>query len=197
VPFSSTRFSAQCRPRAFSQNSSASAPRDVSALVKMIGLMGTGAAVAAVVAFGYQRVSGTSKRDLAERERMKLERQRQLEAKAAKAAKAAAAAAAPLKYRRLVSLPPSAPPAPAPAPPAPAPEVEHDDEDDGGMIDIECDCLRLMKSGPCGEIFIASAQCFNASKTRPRGADCMTEFQAMTNCFAQVCIDGASEIIQS
>ena len=61
--------------------------------------------------------------------------------------------------------------------------------DDGGLIDIESDSLRLVKSGPCGQLTVASIGCLNASKTRPRGVDCVDSFKAMQKCLTQVCIN--------
>jgi hypothetical protein len=61
---------------------------------------------------------------------------------------------------------------------------------DGDLIDIESDSLRLVKSGPCGQLTVASIGCLNASKTRPRGVDCVDSFKAMQKCLTQVCIVG-------
>lgn len=102
--------------------------------------------------------------------------------------KASVAAAAPLHS---TFTPPTLPPAALANSAQPAAidtgssSSSSDNDDDDGEIDLECDCLRVMKQGPCGDIFMTSARCFNASKSRPRGGECEREFRAMVACFQQ------------
>jgi hypothetical protein len=149
---SPARLSAQFRPRAFSQLSSASAAAKVP-LPKMLRRMTVlGAAAAFMAVFWYRpTVSANSGRN-ANGEHERRAAKEGLPSGAAQEAPVAA--------------------------------------DDDGLIDIESDSLRVVKSGPCGQLTVASIGCLNASKTRPRGVDCVDSFKAMQKCLTQVCIVG-------
>lgn len=81
---------------------------------------------------------------------------------------------------------------------APSPESEnktyenHDETDtkgqsaideETGEINWDCPCLEGALAPPCGEYFREAFSCFVASKTEPKGSDCMEFFTAMQECF--------------
>ncbi len=57
---------------------------------------------------------------------------------------------------------------PAAAAAAATPAAAAAEDDDEGEIDLECNCLRTMKQGPCAEAFMTSGRCYNASKVSRR-----------------------------
>jgi hypothetical protein len=87
-------------------------------------------------------------------------------APAATAAAAVATQAAPVPASG--SKPAAAAPAAAVDSAAPATTAAATAEDDDeGEIDLECNCVRNMKQGPCAEAFMTSGRCYNASKVSP------------------------------
>lgn len=52
-----------------------------------------------------------------------------------------------------------------------------------GEINWDCPCLQAALAPPCGEFFREAFACFVASKTEPKGADCLEKFTAMQDCF--------------
>jgi intermembrane space import and assembly protein 40 len=52
-----------------------------------------------------------------------------------------------------------------------------------GEIDWDCPCLGNMVKPPCGDIFKEAFTCFVKSKQEPKGAECVQQFRAMTECF--------------
>lgn len=152
---SPARLSAQFRPRAFSQHSSASAAAKVRLPKMLLRFPAIGAVVAYVAVYWYRPTRANSGRNANGEDQRRA---------AKEGPKSGAAHEAPVAA------------------------------DDGGLIDIESDSLRLAKSGPCGPLTVASIGCFNASKTRPRGGDCVDAFKAMQKCMTQVCIVGGKAL---
>jgi hypothetical protein len=56
-------------------------------------------------------------------------------------------------------------------------------DEDTGEINWDCPCLEGALAPPCGEYFREAFSCFVASKTDPKGSDCMDLFAAMQECF--------------
>ncbi|MBY0384366.1 hypothetical protein K2X05_04335 [bacterium] len=54
-----------------------------------------------------------------------------------------------------------------------------------GEINWDCPCLQSALKPPCGDFFRAAFSCFVASKTEPKGNDCMQQFSAMQDCFRE------------
>ncbi len=52
-----------------------------------------------------------------------------------------------------------------------------------GEINWDCPCLKSALAPPCGEFFKEAFSCFAASKSEPKGADCLDKFSAMQDCF--------------
>ena len=52
-----------------------------------------------------------------------------------------------------------------------------------GEINWDCPCLQAAIAPPCGEAFKAAFTCFVASKTEPKGSDCLGFFSAMQDCY--------------
>lgn len=52
-----------------------------------------------------------------------------------------------------------------------------------GEINWDCPCLQSALAPPCGEFFREAFSCFVASKTEPKGSDCLEKFAAMQDCF--------------
>lgn len=52
-----------------------------------------------------------------------------------------------------------------------------------GEINWDCPCLQSALAPPCGEFFREAFACFVASKTEPKGSDCLEKFSAMQECF--------------
>lgn len=52
-----------------------------------------------------------------------------------------------------------------------------------GEINWDCPCLQSALAPPCGEFFREAFSCFVASKTEPKGSDCLEKFASMQNCF--------------
>lgn len=56
-------------------------------------------------------------------------------------------------------------------------------DEETGEINWDCPCLQSALAPPCGEYFKAAFSCFVASKTEPKGGDCLEQFSAMQDCF--------------
>lgn len=56
-------------------------------------------------------------------------------------------------------------------------------DEETGEINWDCPCLQSALAPPCGEYFKAAFSCFVASKTEPKGSDCLEQFSAMQDCF--------------
>ena len=54
---------------------------------------------------------------------------------------------------------------------------------DTGEINWDCPCLKGALDPPCGEAFKAAFSCFVASKSEPRGEDCLDKFILLQECF--------------
>ncbi|CAF1287790.1 unnamed protein product [Adineta ricciae] len=54
-----------------------------------------------------------------------------------------------------------------------------------GSINWDCPCLGGMASGPCGLVFRRAYTCFHNSSSQMKGAECMSDFDALTKCFAK------------
>lgn len=52
-----------------------------------------------------------------------------------------------------------------------------------GEINWDCPCLQSALAPPCGDFFREAFSCFVASKTDPKGGDCLEKFAAMQDCF--------------
>lgn len=52
-----------------------------------------------------------------------------------------------------------------------------------GEINWDCPCLKGALDPPCGDLFKVAFSCFVASKTEPRGEDCLEKFIALQECF--------------
>eukprot|EP00455_Lapot_gusevi_P048267 TRINITY_DN6641_c0_g1_i3.p1 TRINITY_DN6641_c0_g1~~TRINITY_DN6641_c0_g1_i3.p1 ORF type:complete len:143 (+),score=25.13 TRINITY_DN6641_c0_g1_i3:56-430(+) len=59
------------------------------------------------------------------------------------------------------------------------------EDEDNKKIDLDCPCVNHLKQGPCAEIFIESATCFNNSTAEKRGQDCIPMFRKMLTCFEE------------
>lgn len=74
---------------------------------------------------------------------------------------------------------------------APALEMDPTASDEGqtpinpetGEINWDCPCLKGALDPPCGDAFKAAFTCFVASKTDPKGEDCVAVFQILQDCF--------------
>jgi intermembrane space import and assembly protein 40 len=56
-------------------------------------------------------------------------------------------------------------------------------DEETGEINWDCPCLQSALAPPCGEFFRDAFSCFVASKTEPKGSDCLEKFGAMQDCF--------------
>lgn len=65
--------------------------------------------------------------------------------------------------------------------PAAKPQSAIDEET--GEINWDCPCLQAAIAPPCGEAFKAAFSCFVASKTEPKGSDCLGFFSTMQDCY--------------
>ena len=54
-----------------------------------------------------------------------------------------------------------------------------------GAINWDCPCLGGMASGPCGVLFRRAFSCFHNSDSKSKGAECLGDFAALTECFAK------------
>lgn len=54
-----------------------------------------------------------------------------------------------------------------------------------GEINWDCPCLKSALAPPCGNFFKEAFACFVASKTDPKGRDCLDKFTAMQECFRE------------
>lgn len=52
-----------------------------------------------------------------------------------------------------------------------------------GEINWDCPCLKTALAPPCGDFFKEAFSCFVASKTEPKGKDCLEKFTVMQECF--------------
>lgn len=57
--------------------------------------------------------------------------------------------------------------------------------EDTGEINWDCPCLKSALAPPCGNFFKEAFSCFVASKTDPKGKDCLDKFSAMQECFRE------------
>ena len=62
-------------------------------------------------------------------------------------------------------------------------KVETAINEETGEINWDCPCLQSALAPPCGEFFREAFSCFVASKTEPKGSDCLEKFSAMQDCF--------------
>ena len=56
-------------------------------------------------------------------------------------------------------------------------------DEETGEINWDCPCLAGALEPPCGEFFRDAFTCFVASKTEPKGTDCLELFTRMQDCF--------------
>lgn len=65
----------------------------------------------------------------------------------------------------------------------PSPPAQSAVNEETGEINWDCPCLQSALAPPCGEFFREAFSCFVASKTEPKGSDCLDKFSSMQDCF--------------